>query len=73
MLEDGLNDKVVASGDDDDGQDVVGDGSSQDVSLVVHRLRNVVVRAPARCKGSVIDANYRPMKATYVPMMPSMA
>jgi hypothetical protein len=45
VLEDGVDDEVVAAGDDGDGENIVGDGSSHDVGLVVHVLGNVIVGA----------------------------
>ena len=45
VFENGVDDEIVATGDDEDGQDVVEDGSRQDVALVVHGLRHVVVGA----------------------------
>jgi len=45
VLEDGLDDEVVATSDRDHRENVVGNSCSQDVGLVVGRLRNVIVRA----------------------------
>ena len=45
VLEDGVNDEVVATSNNNDWQDEVCESGSQDMGLVIHVLGDVVVRA----------------------------
>jgi len=48
VMENGLNDEVIAAGDDNDRYDVNGNKATQNVSLVVHRLSQSIKRAPIK-------------------------
>ena len=49
VLEYGMNDEVVTASNNSDWQNVVCEGGSQNVGLVVHVLGDVVIRAPVDC------------------------
>ena len=48
VFEDGVDDEIVAAGNDHNGEDVVAESGGQDVGLVVHGLGNVIVGATAQ-------------------------
>jgi hypothetical protein len=45
VFEDGVDDEIVAAGDDGNWENVISESGSQDVALVVHVLGNVIVGA----------------------------
>jgi rRNA processing protein Gar1 len=78
VFEDGMNDEVVATGNNNDWQDEVCESGSQNVGFVVHVLGDVVIRTSVDWKNEITEKKIlknenQINRMTYVPMIPSMA